>query len=140
MKKIYRILAIMFIIIMILSIISLLFWHFHNSRVKEIVREEKTHLKLEEETYQLEETILEDNSNTIGWLMVPGTRIDYPVLQYTDNSYYLNHDFHHHYNTAGWIFMDYRNKLDDQNIVIYGHHRRDGSMFGSMDLLFNKLF
>ena len=63
MKKIYRIFAIIFIIIMILSIISLLFWHFHNNRVKEIVREEKTHLKLEEETYQLEETILEDNSN-----------------------------------------------------------------------------
>ncbi len=141
MKKKYYILIAIFATIMILSIISLTLWYFDNQSIKEIVSKEKTHLQEEEEeTYTLDKRILEDNPNTVGWLIVSGTNIDYPVLQYSDNSYYLNHDFNNQYNNTGWIFMDYRNHLDDQNIVIYGHHRRDGSMFGSTDLLFNKDF
>ncbi len=139
MKKRYIVLLIIFLILMIASIISLLIWNKYNNKNKEIVKkEEKFLIKEEEETYQLDKEIKKDNKNTVGWLIVEGTNINYPVVQYTDNSYYLNHDFNNEYNTAGWIFMDYRNNLEDQNIVIYGHHRIDGSMFGSIDSLFNK--
>ena len=46
----------------------------------------------------------------------------------------MNHNFEQEYNSAGWIFMDYKNKLDgtDKNIVIYGHNMKDLSMFGKL--------
>ena len=128
---------------MILSLISLFSWHKENKDVSEIVEEEIVHLKKvedEEKTVYLDKEILEDNHDTVGWLKVEGTKIDYPVVKHSDNDYYLNHDFKRNNNSAGWIFMDYKNDFDDQNIVIYGHHRRDGSMFGSIDMLFNPNF
>lgn len=84
--------------------------------------------------------LLNKNTDTIGWLKLNNTNIDYPVLQYSDNNYYLNHSFNKEYNSAGWIFLDYRNHLDNnnKNIIIYGHNRLDGSMFGSLKNVFNE--
>lgn len=75
------------------------------------------------------------NPNTVGWIKVNGTNIDYSVVKYTNNSYYLTHSFDNSYNSAGWIFADYRNKFDcsDKNILIYGHNRKNGSMFSSLE-------
>lgn len=74
------------------------------------------------------------NPDTVGYIKVNGTSIDYVVVKAADNEFYLNHDFNKNYNSAGWIFADYRNKFDttDKNIVIYGHNMRDGSMFGTL--------
>lgn len=74
------------------------------------------------------------NDSTIGWVQVGGTNINYPVVQSNDNSYYLNHSFDKSYNTAGWVFMDYRNKVEefDKNTIIYAHGRHDEIMFGSL--------
>ena len=74
------------------------------------------------------------NSDTVGWIKVENTNIEYPIVQTSNNDFYLKHSFDKNYNSAGWIFADFRNKLDgtDKNIVIYGHNRRDGSMFGSL--------
>ena len=74
------------------------------------------------------------NKYYIGNLVVKGTNINYPFVQYKDNDYYLNHSFENKKNKAGWIFMDYRNSKDfsDDNTIIYGHNRFDGSMFGSL--------
>lgn len=74
------------------------------------------------------------NDDTIGVLKLKGIDIEYPVVKSTDNDYYLSHSFDKSINGAGWIFADFRNKLDgnDKNIVIYGHNRRDGSMFGTL--------
>ena len=71
-------------------------------------------------------------SQTVG--MCKAFYDEYPVVKGSNNSFYLNHCFDKSYNSAGWIFADYRNKFDntDKNIVIYGHNMRDGSMFGSM--------
>ena len=76
-----------------------------------------------------------ENSDIIGWLYSEGTKIDYPVLQADDNSYYMNHLFSGETNTSGSIFADYRNTGDfsDKNTVIYGHHMRNGTMFGSIE-------
>lgn len=72
--------------------------------------------------------------NLVGSISVPDTKIDYIVVKGDNNSYYLKHDLNKDYNNAGWIFMDYRNKLDgkDKNIIIYGHDTKDESMFGSL--------
>ena len=77
------------------------------------------------------EDLLEKNPDTVGWLTVKGTRINYPVVHGKDNDYYLTHSFDKSYNSAGWIFANYLNKFDgkDKNIAIFGHNRRDGSMF-----------
>lgn len=74
------------------------------------------------------------NKSTKGWLYVGGTNINYPFVQHSDNKFYLNHSFDKKYNSAGWVFADYRNKLDgtDKNIIIYAHGRLDKSMFGSL--------
>ncbi len=80
------------------------------------------------------------NSDTVGWIYVADTNINYPVVQASNNSYYLNHDYNEKYNDAGWIFMDYRNnsKEFDKNTIIYGHSRLDKSMFGSLRNITNK--
>lgn len=75
-----------------------------------------------------------DNSDTIGWIKVNGTNINYPFVQTTDNSYYLTHSFDKSYNTSGWVFMDYRNNPSDfnKNTILYAHGRVNGTMFGSL--------
>lgn len=75
--------------------------------------------------------LLNANKNTVGWIKVEGTTINYPVVQSSNNSYYLSHSFDNSYNVAGWIFMDYRNDKQnfDENTIIYGHSMRDKSMF-----------
>lgn len=77
----------------------------------------------------------ETNPDTVGWLTVNNTTVNYPVVQSTNNSYYLNHDFNKNSNSLGWIFMDYRNNAYslDQNTVIYGHNlSKDKLMFGNL--------
>ena len=70
----------------------------------------------------------EKNSDTVGWINVNNTNINYPFVQTKDNSYYLNHSFDKKYNEAGWVFLDLNNK----NNILYAHSRLDKTMFGSL--------
>lgn len=74
------------------------------------------------------------NSEVIGWLTIPDTTINYPVVKAEDNDFYLTHDLYRNSNSAGSIFMDYRNSggMDEMNTIIYGHYMRDGSMFADL--------
>ena len=83
--------------------------------------------------------LLRKNPDTVGWIEVKGTNINYPIVQTTDNSYYLNHAFDGSKNEAGWVFMDYRNDSVNfnQNTIIYAHSRLTGSMFGSLKNILN---
>ena len=76
------------------------------------------------------EALQQINSDIVAWLRIPGV-LDYPVVQGTDNSYYLHHTFRKEYNIAGSIFLDARNTADfsDSKNIIYGHNMRNGSMF-----------
>ena len=76
----------------------------------------------------------EKNSDTVGFIKVNGTNINYPVVQTTDNRFYLNHAFDKTLNNAGWIFADYRNDMVNfgRNTIIYGHGRLNNTMFGSL--------
>lgn len=78
--------------------------------------------------------IKEKNNDTVGWITVGGTSINYPFVQTTNNDYYLKRSFDKSYNTGGWIFLDYRNDVKNlnQNTIIYGHGRADKTMFGSL--------
>ena len=74
------------------------------------------------------------NPDTVGWINVRSTNINYPIVQAGDNDYYLKHAYDRSYNGAGWIFADYQNNMKrfDKNTVIYGHSRLDYTMFGSL--------
>lgn len=78
--------------------------------------------------------LLSKNPDTVGWIEVKGTNINYPIVQTTNNEYYLNHAFDKTKNDAGWVFMDYRNdaKSFNQNTIIYAHSRYNQTMFGSL--------
>ncbi len=76
----------------------------------------------------------EKNSDTVGYIRVNGTNINYPIVYSGDNSYYLTHAFDRSKNYAGWVFLDQENNLDNlsDNTVIYGHGRLDMTVFGSL--------
>ena len=73
------------------------------------------------------------NNNVKGWIQVNGTNINYPFVQANDNKYYLTHSFDKSWNSAGWLFLDYRNNYtNNKNTIIYAHGRTDKTMFGSL--------
>ncbi len=79
-------------------------------------------------------SLVKKNRDIVGWIRIPGTDIDYPVLQKKDDPlFYLHRDFHRRYSSAGSIFMDSSSDLERSgNYLIYGHHMRNGSMFASL--------
>lgn len=76
----------------------------------------------------------EVNSDVVGWITINGTNINYPFVQTNNNEYYLTHAFDKSHNSAGWVFLDYRNSpdLSDKNNIIYAHGRYDKTMFGTL--------
>lgn len=88
---------------------------------------------------QVFDSLLKMNKDTVGWIYVKNTNINYPVVQGNRNNYYLWRDFNKKRNNYGWIFMDYRNNHNnlDQNTIIYGHNVKEGIMFGTMRTMMN---
>ena len=81
------------------------------------------------------EALLETNNHVVGWLYCEGTPINYPVVQYKNNDYYLHRDINRKYLSSGTLFVDFRcGPLGtEQNHIIYGHNMRNSTtMFGSL--------
>lgn len=138
----FTIVQLILVIIMIYSGTKIYKWYKDNNKNSELIEELKESVIVNEDSD--EDTIdfnslKEKNSDTVAWIKVEGTDIDYPVVQAKNNDYYLNHSFDKTVNGAGWVFADYKNKLDgtDKNIVIFGHNRRDGSMFSTLKNILN---
>lgn len=74
------------------------------------------------------------NSDVLGWILIPGTNVSYPLLQGDDNQYYLNHTWKRTKNSLGSIFMEQYNSSDlsDFHTLIYGHRAQNRAMFGSL--------
>lgn len=77
------------------------------------------------------ETLQKQNSDIIGWIEIKGTKINYPVVQGKDNSYYLNHNYKKKYSANGAIFLDkdYTWNPPSSNLLIYGHHTTFKDLF-----------
>ncbi len=144
------------ILLIISSVLGYIFYNNYNSELK--VNNIKSKIEeniLEDTTKNIAEvnnsafvpgsydTLLEINEKTVGWLVVPNTNIDYPIVQTEDNAFYLEHNFYDETDFSGWLFMDYRNdakELND-NTIIYGHNRySSGVMFGTLQKLRKKDF
>lgn len=84
--------------------------------------------------------LVKENNEVQGWIKVNNTNINYPFVQTKDNDFYLKHSFNKKYNTAGWVFADFRNHFDkfDQNTILYAHGRLDNTMFGSLKKVVEK--
>ncbi len=81
------------------------------------------------------EQLQEDNPQAAAWLYCEGTSIDYPVMQGSDNDFYLHHSYTGAEDQSGAIFVDAQCTpgFADYNFIIYGHSMRDGSMFGGLE-------
>lgn len=79
-------------------------------------------------------SLLEQNSDIVGWIYCPDTPINYPVVQAEDNDRYLRRDLNGKYLVSGTVFVDYRNGAvgEDANYIVYGHNMKDGTMFSSL--------
>ena len=86
------------------------------------------------------DVLKEINPDTVAYIKLMNTNIDYAVVKGSDNEYYLRHNFEKKWNVNGWIFSDYHNKFDgtDKNIVVFGHNTKDGSMFGTLKNVLKK--
>lgn len=145
------------LIVFLFSLIKVIMWIIDNSNTNDIIKKVANTYEINEKNYDNEVIINENekdiyfdymklkfidvdinklktfNPDTIGFIKVMGTNINYPFVQTLDNDYYLNRSYDKTYNNAGWIFLDYRNnEFNDKNTIIYGHGRINGTMFGSL--------
>ena len=85
-----------------------------------------------------------ENNDLVGWIKIDDLPIDYPVVQTTDNEYYLHRNFYGEEMFSGTIFMDYHDPLTAEstpdNIILYGHNMANGSMFGNLILYSQQKF
>lgn len=94
------------------------------------------------EEEEIELTVLEEyqtlynkNKKLIGWLKIDDTNIDYPVMQTSNNEYYLDHNYNQEYDKNGSLFLDADCDVVHRstNLIIYGHHMKSGKMFGNLN-------
>ena len=111
----------------------------HTNTIDIIEDINKENIKNENEELQIINNdiaaLLTINPETVGWLKVNNTNIDYPVVKGANNKYYLKHNFELKKDNGGWVFMDYRNSYKelDANTIIYAHNRYyNGVMFGTL--------
>ncbi|MCR5789814.1 MAG: class B sortase [Lachnospiraceae bacterium] len=103
-----------------------------------IVKPATVNLDLLEDTPDILEeyqTLYIKNKSLAGWIRIPDTEIDYPVMQTRNNDYYLDHDFDQNEDKNGSIFIDTACSIwpRSQNLLIYGHNMKSGKMFGTLD-------
>lgn len=78
--------------------------------------------------------LIKKNNETVGWIKVNNTNVNYSVVQHNDNDYYLKHDFNKNNNISGWVYADFRDNFEHfgKNTIIYAHNMTNRTMFGSL--------
>ena len=143
--KVKNIIYIMFLIIFSVMFLysgyKIVCYLIDNKNNRDLDEKTKQYIEINDQATKIDEKyeidwakLKEHNPNTVAYLKVNGTNIDYIVVRGNDNSYYLRRTFDRTWNASGWIFGDYRNDFDgtDKNLIIYGHNTKDGSMFGTL--------
>lgn len=141
-KGVLKVLLVIFSLIFVYSLFNIFIWFGDSESSKKIKEEidDKINIDVSKGVFEVDfDELSKMNSDTVAYLIVNNTNVSYPVVKTNNNDYYLNHNFNKHKSEAGWVFMDSNNKFDgtDKNIVIYGHNRLDGIMFGSLNKVLN---
>ena len=139
-KIIYGFLFLLSIVVFMISackLISIYFLNYQERKEKDAVQEvAKVPKNLEKENFTIDwKALKKKNPDVVGWILIPDTDISYPIVQGSDNSYYLNHTFEKKENYAGAIFMDAGAdaSFQDRNTIIYGHNVKHGTMFAELE-------
>lgn len=139
-KIIYDILFVIALAVFLFSaykLISIYYLNYQEGKEKDAVQEvAKVPKNPEKEDFTIDWSALkEKNPEVVGWILIPDTDISYPIVQGSDNSYYLNHTFEKKENYAGAIFMDAGAdaSFQDRNTIIYGHNVKHGTMFAELE-------
>ena len=141
MKKKGNVITLMIIIVLLAMIgfsgykIVSIFMDYHEVEViNEEAREEYTHFEEDEFPIVDFDQLVTANNDIVGWLYIPDTNVNFPIVKGEDNYVYLHADYLGRYNFAGSIFMDYRcnSKFKDRETMLYGHNMHSGAMFGRL--------
>lgn len=143
-KIVYNLIIVICLCVIVYSLYNIIVWAIENKKNNELLADVQsiagiTHEEIVVDNNSIVKTnydfteLLNKNPNTVGWIYVPNSKIDYPVVQASDNDFYLNHSFNNTENSAGWVFADSAcDVVKSKNVVLYGHNRKDQSMFGSL--------
>lgn len=130
---------IIFIVIFIISICAIIYYFYNAHKHQDILNninidEGQVTGETTERMLQIAE-LKKENEDIIGWIEIEGTNINFPVVQGTDNEYYMKHTYTKEYSNDGSIFLDksYDWNLPSTNLLLYGHNNKNGNMF--QDLL-----
>ena len=113
--------------------------------VRLVTADEKDDSETEDQPYAEQKrnlkALFNQNSDCIGWIYIPGTAINYPVMHTPSNPQkYLRRDFYGNYSQSGVPFLDSRCNLKSTNLIIYGHNMRNGTMFSDVKNYANAAF
>lgn len=136
-QKLKKIIIIVLSILLVISIVSVIvlkiFEHKDTEKQQEISQVLDTIEKEKQITERMEQVkeLKKENEDIIGWLEIKDTNINYPILQGTDNEYYLTHNYKKEKVTGGSLFLDknYDFSIPSSNLLIYGHRNKKGIMF-----------
>ncbi|MBP3483968.1 MAG: class B sortase [Oscillospiraceae bacterium] len=135
LRKLLRITAAAVLVFSLGNLLFYLYDDYHSRKTEDQLRELKDQAELEIPDVLPEySSIYNENSDTIGWLKIDGTGIDNVVMYAPDEiEKYLHADFYGNYSYRGCLYVDeYCDILRSDNLIIYGHNMKDGSMFGSL--------
>ena len=102
-----------------------------NTEISKNILETEQIQPIETERMLKVQTLKKENSDIVGWLEIENTSINYPVLQGTDNEYYMTHNYKKEKSKNGSIFLNYKYdwNIASNNLLIYGHNLNNGTMF-----------
>ena len=138
----FKILTIFFITLFIIGIIYITFNYINSNKNKSLYKNiESTSQKDNDipskditENMQKVINLRQENKDVIGWMQIDNTIIDYPILQATDNNYYLTHNYKKENSKYGSIFAKSECNIQDSNsnVIIYGHNMKDEQIFNTL--------
>lgn len=112
------------------------------AQLKDAVAQDSPAIAANESLIKLLDSYSEQNADFLGIIYIPGTNIIYPVVQGSDNSYYLTHTYNRSYSSSGAIFVDSGADptFNHPNTIIYGHNMHNGTMFENLNFFADPAF
>lgn len=137
MKKnshtLYNVILVLCVIVFFICFGMLFNWHLDSKNAYKDIREIKTTV-VSNDNSQSAKSGKRQIENCVAWLEIPNTDIDYPIMQKkNDPEYYLRRNYKGEYSYSGTPFLDSKcNIAASQNLIIYGHNMKDGTMFSNL--------